>query len=60
MQDGRKMWSPFVMFIVVPIKINIVNIMVKTSAAAVAVAGVRKIIFLLRLELCQSYLTRFN
>lgn len=59
MQDGRKMWSPFVMFIVVPIKITI-NIMVKTSAAAVAVAAVRKIIFLLRLELCQSYLTRFN
>lgn len=59
MQDGRKMWSPFVMFTVVPIKITI-NIMVKTSAAAGAVAAVRKIIFLLRLELCQSYLTRFN
>lgn len=32
---------PFVMFIVVPIKITI-NIMVKTSAAAVAVAAVRR------------------
>ena len=49
----KKMWSPLLTFIVVPIKINIFNIMIKTSTS-------EEDYFSTRLELCQSYLTRFN